>query len=104
MENKMTVEVKRGDAVLMSHEISRFNTQENTLSVCFKSVQMFDIPMIFDGVYSVVITLPQQVITKTCIFVSYNYIVFSNTFTQEDGSKETSLDCSDNSLLFRVIG
>lgn len=105
MENgTMFVEIKEGEKILMSHEISRFNTQQNTLSVCFRSVQMFDIPMAFDGMYTVKIILPEQVITKICLFSSYNYIVFSNTFTKVDGSKVTSLDCSDNSLLFRVIG
>lgn len=101
---EMFAEVKKGDKVLMSHAISRFNTQEDTLSFCFKSVQMFDIPLLFNGIYDVVITLPGQTIKRQCMYISYNYIVFSNTITLDDGSKQTSLDCSDNGLIFRVIG
>lgn len=104
MENKMFVEIKKGEETLIAHEISRFNTNENNLSVCLSSTQMFDIPMVFNGVYTIIITLPDQVITKLCMYISYNYVVFSRTFENELGNIETGLDCSDNSLLFRMIG
>lgn len=100
---EMIIEVRKGTEVLLAHPLSRFNTNENNLSVCLKSVVMFEIPFIFNGVYDVRIILPGQVIDKTCMYLSYNYIVFSNTTTNTEGVKETRLDCSDNSLLFKIL-
>jgi hypothetical protein len=56
-------------------------------------------------VYEVTVITPTQTITKTAVYISYNYMVFSNTIKDEvTGEEKTYLDCSDNGLLFRVIG
>jgi hypothetical protein len=105
LEDKIIMIIKKADQVLMEHELSRFSLNEGNLSLGLKSVQMFDIPMLFQGVYEVTVITPTQTITKTAVYISYNYMVFSNTIKDEvTGEEKTYLDCSDNGLLFRVIG
>lgn len=104
MENTILMTIKKDEQVLMEHELSRFSISDGNIALGLKSVQMFDIPMIFQGMYEVTVITPEQIIIKNAIYISYNYMVFSNTITNEDGSKSTYLDCSDNGLLFKVIG
>jgi hypothetical protein len=105
LEDKIIMIIKKADQVLMEHELSRFSLNEGNLSLGLKSVQMFDIPMLFQGVYEVTVITPTQTITKTAVYISYNYMVFSNTIKDEEtGEEKTYLDCSDNGLLFKVIG
>jgi hypothetical protein len=104
MENVILMMIKKDGQILMEHELSRFSISEGNMALGLKSVQMFDIPMIFQGVYEVSIITPEQIITKNAMYLSYNYMVFSNTITNEDGTKSTYLDCSDNGLLFKIIG
>lgn len=104
MADTINMVIKRDGVVLMEHELSRFSINDGNLSLGLKSAQAFDIPMIFQGVYDVDVIIPEQIISKSCIYLSYNYMVFSNTITEEDGSKRTYLECSDNGLLFKVIG
>lgn len=103
MENTILVMIKKDGVVLLEHELSRFSFSEGNLSLGLKSAQMFDIPMVYQGVYEVTIISLDQTITKTAVYISYNYMVFSNTVTEEDGTQRTYLDCSDNGLLFKVI-
>lgn len=103
MANTINMVIKKDGVVLMEHELSRFSIQEGNLSLGLKSTQAFDIPMVFQGMYEVIVITPTQTITKLAVYISYNYMVFSNTVTEEDGSKRTYLDCSDNGILFRII-
>lgn len=96
--------IKKDGQVLMEHELSRFSISDGNLALGLKSVQVFDIPMVFQGVYEVSVITPEQTIIKNALYISYNYMIFSNTITNEDGTKSTYLDCSDNGLLFKVIG
>lgn len=104
MEDKISMIIRKAGQVLMEHELSRFSLNEGNLSLGLKSVQMHDIPMVFHGMYEVTVMTPTQTITKTAVYISYNYMVFSNTVRDEDGQERTYLDCSDNGLLFKVIG
>ncbi len=101
---EMTMRILKDGNVLMEQPLSRFIIQEGNLAIGIKSKQMFDIPMTFMGVYDIEIILPGQVIMKKGIYNSYNYVVFSNTVKEEGGQERTYLDCSDNGLLFKVIG
>jgi hypothetical protein len=104
MGNTINMIIRKGEQVLMESELSRFSINDGNLSLGLKSVQMFDIPMIFQGMYSVTVVTPNQTIVKDAVYISYNYMVFSNTIIKEDGTQETMLDCSDNGLLFRLVG
>ena len=101
---EMTMRILKDGNVLMEQPLSRFIIQEGNLSLGIKSKQMFDIPMVFMGVYDIEIILPGQTIVKKGIYNSYNYVVFSSTVKDEDGQERTYLDCSDNGLLFRILG
>ena len=104
IDDEMYMMVKKDGQILMEHRLSRFITQDGNLSLGLMSKQMFDIPMIFQSIYEVKVILPEQTITKYAVYLSYNYVVFSSTIINENGAKETSLDCSDNGLLFRIVG
>lgn len=104
MENTIMMAIKKDGQILMEAELSRFSTTDGNLALGLKSADLVSIPMLYQGVYEITITTPTQVITKTAIYISYNYVVFSNTVTNDDGSKTTYLECSDNGLLFRIIG
>lgn len=101
---KMMATIRKNGISLMEIPLSRFSINEGNFSLGIKSKQMFDIPMLFGNLYEITLVTPEQTLIKNAVYLSYNYMVFSNTYTQADGSETTSLDCSDNGLLFRIAG
>ena len=104
MENEIMMTIKKNGVVILEHELSRFTIQEGNLSLGLKSAQAFDIPMVFQGMYEVTVVTPTQTINRLAVYISYNYMVFSNTIKNESGEESTYLDCSDNGLLFKIVG
>lgn len=99
----MTVSILKDGIELINREISRFSTSDGNLAVGLSGTTMIENPLIFGKSYSIVITTPEQTITKLGMFVSYNYVVYSQPSTDENGNTVISYNVADNGLLFKIV-
>jgi hypothetical protein len=98
----MKITVEKDGIELLQREIVRMSTNEGNLTVALAGNSMIDIPLAFGKSYSLTITTPEQTISKTCIYLSYNYVVYSQSNDDAENPSNTFV-VAENSLVLREI-